>query len=292
MNTNAANAVIQEMRKKSILSADDEFLYIEALEYMIEATDDTDYMTELGGYYYEMKIYDKALKYYEMADAHGDSWAAEGLGYIWYYGRTGTVDYQKAFRYYSKAAEHGNLKSLVKVADMYRNGYYVEKDMQKYTEILEDAKRKMEHPQNYGDPLPEIYTRLARIRKEEGNTDEAVSLYLDAKDFLARRIMYTGFFGDRNIMKWLIEDLYTLIPFDETEFDLYDLYYVLKQPCRVRFSYRYQPYIIESAFMNGRNVIHFNDAWYGSIDDFFEKASIHNKRLTAVYGQLYGFEIL
>ena len=44
--------------------------------------------------------------------------------------------------------------------------------------------------------------------------------------------------------------------------------------------------------MNGRNVIHFNDAWYGSIDDFFEKASIHNKRLTAVYGQLYGFEIL
>ena len=37
-------------------------------------------------------------------------------------------DYKKAFHYFAKGAFDGHLVSLYKIGDMYKNGYYVEKD--------------------------------------------------------------------------------------------------------------------------------------------------------------------
>ena len=54
---------------------------------------------------------------------------------VWYYGRTGTVDYEKAFRYFSMAGH--NPVAEYKLADMYHNGYFVEKDDVKYKEIIQ-----------------------------------------------------------------------------------------------------------------------------------------------------------
>lgn len=126
MTTQEAQKIYRTYINKSLLSPDEEFMLIEALEYLIEETKETGWMVELGGYYYGEKQFDLALKYYEMADTYGDKWAPEGLGYILYYGRTGERDYDKAFKYYSKAADNGYLKSKIKVADMYKNGYGVE----------------------------------------------------------------------------------------------------------------------------------------------------------------------
>ena len=78
------------------------FLYTEAAGFLIHETKDSEIMLNLGGYYYDQKRYELALKYYEMAMAHGNGDAAIGLGYIWYYGRTGTVDYEKAFHYFDE----------------------------------------------------------------------------------------------------------------------------------------------------------------------------------------------
>ncbi|MBQ2582417.1 MAG: sel1 repeat family protein, partial [Erysipelotrichaceae bacterium] len=47
-------------------------------------------------------------------------------------------DYDKAFHYYTKAMNNGLLKSRIKVADMYKNGYGVEQDMDKYVELIEE----------------------------------------------------------------------------------------------------------------------------------------------------------
>lgn len=291
MNANKAYEIIKEYRKKSILSCEDEFIYIEALEYMIETTKNADFMVELGSHYYSRQNYDQALEYYEMADAYGDSWAAEGLGYIWYYGRTGKVDYEKAFNYYSKAAKNGNPKSEIKVADMYKNGYYVEKNYEKYCEIIESMINRMDHPTFLGDPYPEVCTRLAKIRMDEGKTDEAVSLYLDAKHFLRQRIKYTCFFGDLNIMKWLIEDLYSMIKFDEEDFDLYDLYYLLKTPYTVRFRFNRKSYQVKSVEIDGTVAIQFDNKWYRTLDDFFNNAAIGNNKLITLDNDLYGFEV-
>lgn len=53
-------------------------------------------MVNLGGYYYAKEKYDLAEKYYLLANQAGDKWTADGLGFIYYYGRVGPRDYQKA----------------------------------------------------------------------------------------------------------------------------------------------------------------------------------------------------
>ena len=89
-------------------------------------------MTNLGSLYYTGRCgeqnYEKAVKYYTMADKHGERQATENLGYCYYYGRTGEVDYKKAYHYFVKGALDNHLNSLCKIGDMYKNGYYVEKD--------------------------------------------------------------------------------------------------------------------------------------------------------------------
>ena len=283
---------VEELRRKSVLTPEDEFVYIEALEYLIEETKGTGWMVELGGYYYELRQFDLALKYYEMADAYGDKWAPEGLGYIWYYGRTGERDYEKAFKYYSKAASYGNLEARYKIADMYKNGYYVEKNYDKYCEIIEELYLEVKDKYAPGSK-PDIYTRLARIRKSQGKIEEAIGLYLEAKLMVAERLSYNQFFGDLNVMKWLTEDLYTMMDVDFADFDLYDLYVILKTPIKVAFTFAGQEYVVEShQEEDGHISVKFQDTWYRDIDDFFKKATIKDERLPAIYHELYGYRVV
>ena len=208
-------------------SEEDRFLLAEALDFLITETKDPDYMVELGGMYYEQRRFDLALKYYEMAAEYDNLYAISDLGYIWYYGRTGEKNYEKAFHYFDKARKMGDLIAAYKVADMYKNGYYVEKDYEKYKEIIEDLYPQVADTCNLEDPLPEVFTRLAKIRSEEGNAEEALSLYDIARDFLSQRIQYHPFFGNLNIMKWMIADIYKLRKFDPSVMSLFDLYHVL-----------------------------------------------------------------
>jgi tetratricopeptide (TPR) repeat protein len=278
-----ANKIIRELECKNNLTEDEEFEYTEALGFMIKTTADPRYMMALGGYYYGLRAFDLALKYYDMAAALDYEEANECLGYVWYYGRTGTKDYEKAFRYFSAAAAKGNLVARYKIADMYKNGYFVDKDYEKYKEIIRELYPVVEDAEYLGDPLPEIFTRLAAIEAEEGNTDKAVDLYFRAKDFLAQRIMYNPFFGNLNIMKWLIEDLYKLIEPDPYEMDLYDLYYWLTFPCTISFELEGKEYTVSCVEEDGQMHIKFEDTWYMDVDNFFKKASVNGKLLTDYY---------
>ena len=271
---------------------DDVFLFTEAMDYIIQATKDPQAMMSLGGYFYDERKFDLALKYYEMAAEYKIDSAYECLGYIWYYGRTGTKDYEKAFNYYKLAKDAGNIVAAYKLADMYKNGYYVEKDYDAYCKIIEELYPKIKNSTYLGDPLPEIFTRLARIRTEQGKKDEAVQLYYSAKDFLAQRISYNAFFGYLNIMMWLEDDLYKLVDFDNDNFDLYDLYYLAKSPVKVRFYFDEEEQAWEVVEEDGELVIRFNDKWYKTGEDFFAKACIDDLPLTHIYDALYGFEVI
>lgn len=272
-------------------SEDDKFLYTEALDYLISETKDPDYMNELGAMYYSDRNFDLALKYYEMAAEAGNLYATSNLGYIWYYGRTGQKDYKKAFYYFDKARQMGDLISEYKIADMYKNGYYVKKDPEKYKEIIEGLYPKVKNARQLDEPLPEVFTRLAKIRSEEGKADEALRLYDTARDFLAQRIQYSQFFGDLNIMKWMIADIYKLREFDPDMMDLYDLYYVLKAPHKVRFKYEDDTHEVESVPEDGGMSVRFDDKWYHTVDDFFRKAELDDEKLTTLYEELYDFEV-
>lgn len=294
MTVKEARKIVREYDDGTRKPSEEEFfMFSEAMDFLIDAEHKPQDMMYLGGVYYEMKRFDLALKYYEMAAAMDFDEAYECLGYIWYYGRTGERDYRKAFEYFSRMMEKGNPVATYKVADMYRNGYYVDKDIHKYEEIIEGLYPEVMKCSNVFDPVPEVFTRLARIRTEQGRTEDAVNLYLNAKDWLAQRIRLNAFFGNLNIMKWLIDDLYELIEFDEEYFDFFDMYYLLKTPHKIRFEYDAEPHTVESVMEGEECSVCFDGKWFRSRDDFFKDAVIGEKnlKLTGIYDELYAFTL-
>lgn len=286
-----ARRVCSDYYRNTHPTDEDTFLYTEALRFLIEEVKDADYMVELGGLYYESRQFNLALKYYELAAEFNNLHAISNLGYIWYYGRTGERNYEKAFFYFDKARRMGDVIAAYKVADMYRNGYYVEKNCEKYKAIIEELYQKVKKARRLDEPLPEIFTRLARIRAEEGNKKEALRLYDKARMFLARRIQVHPFFGDLNIMKWMIEDIYKLREFNKGNMRLYDLYYLLISPVKVRFRFEEELHEVEAIEEDGAVVIRFDNIWFHTVDDFFQKAKLDGELLTTLYEELYDFEV-
>lgn len=291
MTVREAEKIVTNSYNNANPSETDKLELIETLSFLIGETNDPEYMMHLGGLYYEDRKFDLALKYYEMAAEYDDDRAYECLGYIWYYGRTGEVDYKKAFENFSKAAETGNVIASYKVADMYLNGYYVEKDYDKYCRIIESLYPRVKYARWLNEPLPEISMRLARIRKEQGRTDEALSLLLSVRLFLAERISHNPFFGDINNMENLISDLYELIECDTSDLKLYDLFYVLRTPCKVAFKYQGKKYEVESVAEEDGITVRWGKKRYRSIRDFFAGAEIGGKKLVTIPLKLTDFEV-
>jgi tetratricopeptide (TPR) repeat protein len=286
-----AKEILAELERKTSLSDEEEHELIETLEFMIEKTGEPRYSEWLGGIYYDKRIFDLALKYYELAEAQGSVWAWNGLGYIWYYGRTGTVDYEKAYHYFTKVREYEGddideftkIEASFKIADMYKNGYFVEKDEDRYVEMIEDLYKQIQDS-NLFLPTAEVYTRLASIRARQGRKEEAIDLYYDARNDLIYRLTYNRFFGDINRINWLVNDLYELIEFDPTDFDLYDLFYLLKEEHLVSFKYRRKIHEIESKLSDeGEMNIRFDDRWYRNITDMFIRQDLSGESIEHEY---------
>ncbi len=287
-----AKEIVDKYYAKSCPTKEDDFSFAESLEYLIHETGESNYMMQLGGWYYARKQFDLAEKYYLLAAELKDVGAYECLGYIYYYGRVGKPDYQKAFENFKLASEAGDIIASYKMADMYRNGYYVEKDEEKYASIIKSLYPKIRTAKNVFDPLPEIYSRLAKIYQKEGKTEEAIQLLLTAKDFQGQRLKYNGFFGDLTIMKYIVLDLYDLIEFDSENMDLFDLYYVLKYPAKVLISIYPKKYTVEAIEENNHIYIRFNDQNYENVDELFLRAKVKNERLSAQYTNVDYMELV
>lgn len=270
----------------------DDIQLINALEYLIKETNNPEYMVELGGWYYGQKQFDLAEEYYLMAAKLDYNNAYECLGYIYYYGRVGQPDYEKAFHYYKLASDQGNLVAAYKLADMYKNGYYVQKDYPKYVQIIKDLYPKIQGATNTFDPVPEIYSRLAKIYVEEGNEDQAIQLLLIAKEFQSQRLIYSQFFGDLTIMKYIVNDLYSLIQFDPDYMDLFDLYYALQKPCKVAIEILGEDHILEAKYEDGLFYICMDNKNYEDVDQFFLKAKINGEPISTQYVNVNYIEIL
>ena len=291
MTVTEAQAIRKKYLSLAIPTQEEKLRYTEAMKFLIDKTKDSDFMVELGAMYYEEREFELALDYYEMAAEYDNLYAISNLGYIWYYGRIGEKDYEKAFYYFDKARQMGDLIAAYKVADMYKNGFHVEKDEAKYKSIIEELYLKVKDSCYVNDPVPEVFTRLARIRRDEGKTAEALQLYDTARDFLEQRIRVHSFFGDLNIMKWMIWDIYRLRDFDPVNIGLYDLYYLLQKPVIVEFRFEDTVHEVEAVSEDGGLVVRFDNQWYRTVDDFFQEAVLDRSPLTMRYEELLDMKV-
>ena len=153
-------------------------------------------MVELGGWYYEQRQFDLAEEYYLMAASLEYVDAYECLGYIYYYGRVGQPDYKKAFHYYKLASDKGNLVASYKLADMYKNGYYVSKDYYEKSPVIKAAVDFIVSDQALAVGHKE---NLERLYNELLNKDWFMTL-LDLEDYIATKDRMFADYEDQE--KW------------------------------------------------------------------------------------------
>ena len=104
-------------------------MVIEAFDLTIQKYNNPMHINELGAIQYRAKQYDLAEKYYLIAAEKYYLISISNLGYLYYYGRTGKIDYEKAFYWFNKASELGDIPARIKIADMHKNGYYAKRVM-------------------------------------------------------------------------------------------------------------------------------------------------------------------
>lgn len=283
MTSEEARKIINRFYRNDNPSKDDEFIFIEACSYLIESEADDEVMVSLGGYYYDKQKYDLAEKYYLMAFDHGNKWVADGLGFIYYYGRNGQVNYDKAFYYFSIAKDNGDDEAAMKIADMYRNGYGVKKDEEKYKSILLEIYERIKDTKKLFDVYPEISHRIAEIYINEGHGKDALPMLMKGKSFIAQRIRSNPFWGNFIVARRIVKMLYRIIDFPQYDFDFFDLFYLLKEPHKVSLYYNGKAYLIESFFDEGEMRIKCDDKYYKSVENFLMTALFESKHTYIIH---------
>ena len=279
--------IVDSYYEKQTPSEEDDFQFVEALNYLIEKTGDLKYATQLGGYYYGQKKFDLALKYYLLGAEANDKYALIGLAYIYYYGRCGEVDYDQAFKYYSWASELGVDEATLKISDMYFKGRGTKRNVEKSKEILNNLYEKEKNTKLVYSVFPEVVIRLSSSWIKDNKKKKAYEELIKAKDLIKSRLIYKADFGEFKNMELIVNKIYDCIDFDKSNMDIYDLFYYFKKLGKVSFKYDNKTYIINSD-MDGRFIsLEFEGKWYQEIKEFFMRASIDNKKISSLVYYIY-----
>ncbi len=252
-----------------------------AYQVMYAETDDLGFLFNLGGVYYDQREFDKAIPYFlRAAEADLDP-ALESLGFAYLYGNGVEVDDEKAFDYFSRSAEKGNRESRYKIADMFRDGRYVNADYNKYVLIIEQLWEEDHNPDGkvFSDPFPEIAIRLAEIRYEQNRKEESLTLYRQARDFMEFRMTQDLFWGNFEIMKRCVIGMDTLFDVDLSNFNFWDLYAMLRTPIDITMTIGDVDHHIISSEVDGHMVVLADGEQYDNIDTFMQWGKIDGQRI-------------
>ena len=293
MTAKEARKIIRRFHQNDNPTENDEFAFIEASSFLIDTENDADAMADLGGFYYEKEKYKLAEKYYLMADQAGNDWVADGLGFIYYYGRTGERDFIKAMHYFSISKARGNNEAAMKIADMYHNGYGVTKDEAKYKALLLEVYDKVKDTKMLFEVYPEVAHRLADILIQEGHAAEALSMLEKGKSFITQRIRYSPFWGNFIVCRRTVHLLYQIVPFPKEDLDFFDLFYLFEKAHKVKLTYHGQQYLIESFFDEGQMRVKCGEKFYKSTENFLLNALFDGKHTYIIhYEDFYLLEVI
>lgn len=304
MTVTEARGIITDYYMAESHTEDDKFLFVEAYHFLIDAFHRPYDMHNLAFHYAEERHFDLYQKYLELSAEYGYCPAYESLGYLWYYGQNGTVDYEKAYFYFRKGAEcaddYMRISCEYKIADMYRYGYFVEKDEARYRDMIKRLYYEISHPEELDSlidmefyPMPGVIFRMAEIKAAEGKNREALKLLGEAKVQIAEDIKGNpSWWGNLEEMESVVMLIHK-IPGGSRACgtDLYDLFCLSRDGLGLSFVYNGIRFTAECVREGRSTVIKFNNKWYRDINSFFEKAKIGGRPLTALYGDLIDYEI-
>lgn len=162
-----------------------------------------------------IKARDAFIEYYQLS---GDPYAANTLGYIYYYGRCngGVPEYDQAFRYFSIGHAYGCYESTYKLADMFVHGYSVVKNEEIAYRMYSDVYRhNLKHftSGHFECKFADAALRMGNLFMQgiyvEKDPEEAYSYYLQADYAIRKRADTDNCYGDavvfRSIKKALVE---------------------------------------------------------------------------------------
>lgn len=139
--------------------------------------------------------------------ANGDIFAANSLGYIYYYGRVnnGVGQYDLAYKYFSVAAFSREPEAIIKISDMYKNGYYVDQNYQVAFRMLDDIYYEQlklletDHPNKFADIALRFGTMFENGYYVDKDFELAMKFYMFARVAITLRERYYYQFGDKSV---------------------------------------------------------------------------------------------
>lgn len=222
----------------------------------------------------------------------GDPVLAYLVGEIEYNGYLGEPDYKKAYEYYSHSSKRGYILAKIKLARMYKDGVYVEKSYNKYEKMVRSAYKEM--LKECGEFLTYMCSgylllELSRIEQENGNIESSLKYMLNCYE------AYKDFAKYDNDLRGIIDvkkQIYSIQPFDETDMDLFDVMYILRNPVKVRLVIKHKSYYMETFVDNGRKITKFKDKYYRNPIELFKNGKIADVQIKNLYGFLDYAEVV
>ncbi len=140
-------------------------------------------------------------------------YAADTLGYIYYYGRLsdGLPDYEKAFFYFTLASAFNITEARYKLADMFLNGYYVAPNpplaYQTYIKLYNETRYYFEEG-DYGCDFADCALRMERVLSLiPVQRVHKYKILLEARYAIDKRIRYNKEIGDDSVAVNITEKL-------------------------------------------------------------------------------------
>lgn len=292
MNVEEAIERVKEIELIDNPTKEEKFEEKELVKFIGENGDNPSFIAWLAGDYEKAGKYDKALVEYERAVSLGFYPALGNIGDLYYFGKTSHgVEYKKAFECYEKvsktkvygdgsfensyADEH--LDGMFKMALMYKRGQYVEKDYDKYKNIIIEAYEESKDKEFY-EIDTNIYKEMANIYIKENKINKAIEI-LDKALHVEMEMFKVC--PTENAFLIDIQDtsdrLCSLVDVDDEYFTELDLFELLKGKFSCSFKLGRKTYYIES---NDKGEILFNKSqWFRNPVEMFGKAKLDEETL-------------
>lgn len=291
-----AKRIVREFNNCETPLGEDFFLYTEAMDYLIKKENDPFRMMLLGSEYGIRNKHDIARKYYERAASLGDPMAIESLGKIYYYGNGVERNLDIAEHYAKQAYEsddkYASFNGGFMLAMIYSAEDFHGQNLEKSRDLLEELFRRTEGDEHLKRAIPSLYEELGDIYLAEGDEDTALSLYLLCKYYTALNLALIRVPDSQRDMNVFMDKLRRITSYQPDEYDLYDLYWLMKEPVKVRFGHDGERFLVKSFYEDGEIHIKFGSREYRSVADFIERAEIDGTRIQALFFELDSMEVV